>query len=323
MVEISASEAILWPTPNKAFEQGKAIKAFVQPTSSGKLESGLYGCVRNGGHKFHEGLDLYPIKRTASGEAADPVYAVLAGTVVHVSKVAGHSSYGRYVVVEHDGEAPAFYTLYSHLATVAEGVSVGQRVPAGAVLGIMGRSAAGYQIPKTRAHLHFEIGFRLTDSFQFWYDRQKFGSPNQHGNWNGMNLMGIDPLAYYRAIRSGRVRNMVEYLVSVPAVARIRVHSAQIPDFVRNYPALVTRPYAGRSVVAWDIAFTQFGVPKEWTPRFADEALGGRAGDVRILAYSPKTLEAQTCRRVLNVGGAKPSLSATTLSTLKKLFGFK
>ncbi|WP_052293181.1 M23 family metallopeptidase [Coraliomargarita akajimensis] len=320
---LSAAVELRWPTPNLAFQKGKPLEAFIQPTASGKLESGLFGCVRNGGHKFHEGIDLYPIKRTQSGEAADPIFSVLPGTVVHVSKVAGYSSYGRYVVVRHDQETPAFHTLYAHLASVADGLRVGMEVQAGTELGIMGRSAAGYSIPKSRAHLHFEMCFHLTDSFQRWYDRQKFGSANRHGNWNGMNLMGVDPLAYYRAVHSGRVRNMVEYLVSIPAVARIRVHSTQIPDFVRNYPSLVTRPYAGRQVVAWDIAFTDFGVPKEWTPRFVEDSIGGRAGDVRILAYSPKTLEAQSCRRVLNVGGQRPTISASTLSTLKKLFGFK
>ncbi|HAV12098.1 MAG TPA: M23 family peptidase [Opitutae bacterium] len=318
-----ASANLIWPTPNRAFQEGRPILDFIQPTSSGVTESGLFGCVRNGGSRFHEALDLLPVERDRQGEALDAIYSVLPGRVVHVSAVAGHSSYGRYVVVQHDGEAPAFHTLYAHLAKIGEGIQVGARVEAGSVLGRMGRSSAGYRIPKDRAHLHFEIGFCLTDDFQRYYDRQKYGSKNRHGNWNGMNMVSIDPLPFYEAIRSGRVRNLNEYLKTIPAAARIRVHTSQVPSFVRNYPALVTRSYQGQQLIAWDIAFTQYGVPKEWTPRFIDEGLSGRRGDVKVLAYSPKLLEKQTCRNVLNMGGRTPSISSGTITSLKKIFGFK
>ncbi|MGB0413199.1 MAG: murein hydrolase activator EnvC family protein [Coraliomargarita sp.] len=315
-------QGLIWPTPNSAFQEGRPLEDFIQPTASGKLISGLFGCVRNDGHKFHEGIDLYPISRDRSGEAKDAIYSVLPGRVVHVSKVAGHSSYGRYVVVLHDGQQPAFHTLYSHLASVADGIVAGARVESGTTLGIMGRSAT-YSIPKSRAHLHFEIGFRLTDDFQAWFDRQKFGSKNRHGVWNGMNLVSLDPLAFYTAMRNGKAKSLADFLKKTPTVARIRVHTRQIPDFVKNYPALVTQPYAGREVIAWEVAFTDFGLPKEWTPRFADEQLGGQSGDVRILSYSPRILENQTCRRVLELGGKTPTVSRWTLTTLKLLFDFR
>lgn len=312
---------LVWPTPNSAFQKGQPIETFVQATASGVPESGLFGCVRSGGGRFHEGLDLFPVARDRRGEPTDAVFAVLPGRIAHVSKTAGHSSYGRYIVVVHDQQVPAFHTLYAHLASIGEGIIVGARVESGAKLGIMGRSAS-YSIPSTRAHLHFEMGVRLTNDFQGWYNRQKFGSKNRHGMWNGMNLVSINPLDFYESIRQGQVSNLYEYLKLIPAIARIRVHTADVPDFVKAYPALVTRPYVGQQLVAWDIAFSQYGVPKEWTPRFAEEAIGGRLGDVKILAYSPTLLKQQNCRRVLDFGGTKPKISSGTLSTLKKLFGF-
>jgi len=321
-VATSLHASLIWPTPNPAFQNGEPIEAYIQPTVSGNPESGLFGCVRNSGSRFHEGLDLFPIKRDSRGEALDPVYAVLPGKVVHASRVSGYSSYGRYVVIEHDQEVPAFHTLYAHLASVGDGIMPGARVEAGTVIGIMGRSAT-YSIPRSRAHVHFEIGFRLTDAFQAWYDQQKFGSKNRHGMWNGMNLVSINPLPFYEAMRNGEVSNLYEYLRRLPAVARIRVYTNQIPDFVKNYPALVMKPFEGRDVVAWDIAFTQYGVPKEWTPRFADEGLSGHPGEVKVIAYNPTLLEAQTCRRVLNIGSSNPSISSGTISSIKKLFGFK
>lgn len=320
---VSQLHALIWPTPNPAFQNGQSIEAFIQPTVSGEPTSGLFGCVRNDGHRFHEGLDLFPIKRSSNGEALDPIYAVLPGRVVHVNRTAGYSSYGRYVVIEHDGEVPAFHTLYAHMASVDAAIQPGVPVVAGAVLGVMGRSASGYSIPKTRAHVHFEIGFRLSDHFQNWYDDQKFGSKNRHGNWNGMNLVSLNPLDYYQAVRRGQVSNVYEYLRQLPAVARIRIYTSQIPDFVKIYPALVTRPYMAGELIAWDVAFTEFGVPKEWTPRLSSEGLTGRAGDVQIIAYDPEILKAQTCREVLSLSGGNPSITGGTLSTLKKLFGFQ
>jgi hypothetical protein len=95
-----------------------------------------------------------------------------------------------------------------------------------------------------------------------------------------------------------------------------------VPDFVRNYPALLTESFAGKTVVAWDIAFTQYGVPKEWTPRFAEDKLTGHAGDVKIIAYHPSLLESQSCHRVLNVSGSSPKITSGTIAAIKKLFGF-
>lgn len=320
---LSASTALLWPTPNTAFQEGRPVQAFVQPTSSGRVESGLFGCVRNDGAKFHEGLDLFPVKRNSRGEALDPVYSILPGRVVHISRVSGHSSYGRYIVVQHDGETPAFHSLYAHMASIDSSLNVGSRVEGGTVLGIMGRSAAGYSIPRSRSHLHLEFGLRLSGDFQSWFDRQKLGSPNRHGNWNGLNLVSVDPLEFYESIRDRRVQSFKEYLERLPVAARIRVHSAKIPDFVKDYPALVTRSYANRRVVAWDIAFTQFGLPREWTPRFAEERLGGRSGEVRVLAYDGQLLKSQSCRSIIRFAGDVPTIAPSTVTIIKKLFGFK
>jgi hypothetical protein len=315
---------LVWPTPNPAFQEGAPLEAFIQPTVSGKIESGLFGCVRNDGRRFHEGLDLRSLKRDRRGEALDEVYAVLPGRVAYVNRTAGHSSYGRYVVVVHDGERPAFHTLYAHLASIGDGIEAGARVEGGAVLGVMGRSAAGYTIPRARAHLHFEIGFRLTPDFQAWYDRQQFGSRNRHGSWNGMNLVSVDPLDFYRAMRRGEADGFKDWLDRRRIVARIRVHGPAVPGFVRDYPALLEVPLEdGRAPVAWDIGFSAYGAPLRWRARYAGEGLGGREGDVRILAWDRAALEGQTCRRVLDPGGAGPSLSPTTRATLEKLFGMR
>ena len=323
LILVSCAQAeLIWPTPNTAFYDGQPIEAYVQATASGNPESGLFGCVRNQGSRFHEGLDLYPVKRDHKGEALDSIYAALSGKVMYVNRVPGLSSYGCYVIVEHDGEILAYHSLYAHLASVDVGIVPGVRVSAGTVLGVMGRSAS-YNIPRARAHLHFEIGFRLSDNFENWYDRQKFKNKNHHGKWNGMNLVSIDPLDFYKSTRRAEAGNLYEFLRSIPVAARIRVYSQDIPDFVKNYDALLTKPLDMGSIVAWDIAFTEYGIPKEWTPRFIGENLLGKAGEVKVLTYNPKLLKSQNCQRVLTFSGGSPCITLDTLNTIKKLFGFR
>ena len=157
---------IAWPTPNPAFAEGKGIGAFLQPTASGEPESGGFGCVRSAGTQFHEGIDLKPVRRDARGEPADEVYAVMDGVVRYINNRVGESNYGRYLVLEHPGTAPAVYTLYAHLARIAPGIAPGVTVRRGQTIGIMGRSEGGAVIPRDRAHLHFEIGLMVTRDFQ-------------------------------------------------------------------------------------------------------------------------------------------------------------
>ena len=319
---VPAGAEHVWPTPNEAFIQGKPLNAFVQPTASGKIESGLFGCVRDDGGRFHEGLDLFPVRRDARGEANDLIFSILPGRVVYVCDRPGWSNYGRYVVVRHENERIAFHSLYAHLARIEAKIKVGTVIDAGSVLGVMGRSAGGYVIPKSRAHLHFEIGLRLSDEFETWYQRQDFKTPNRHGSWNGMNLISVNPLGFFQALQQGKVSDFNAYLKALPVAARVRVFSEKSPKFIRDYPELKRVKDGKGKLIAWDIAFTDFGVPKEWTPRFQHEGLRGEAGEVSIISFAPERLKQQSCNRVLDFKGTEPSLSKQTKATLQLLFGF-
>ncbi|MCF3648308.1 M23 family metallopeptidase [Synoicihabitans lomoniglobus] len=253
-----------WPTTNYAYARGERIENFIQPTVSGLATSGLFGCVRSSGTQFHEALDLMPIERDRRGEPTDEVHVVLDGVVRHVNARAGASSYGRYVVVEHVDAEPAIYTLYAHLASIDPAVVVGSTVERSQVLGIMGRSAGGYTIPKERAHVHFEMGLRLTDNFQSWYDWKKFGSKNTHGAYNGMNLVGFDPLAFYDAFRAQKVDTFADFLRGLEPVAIVRIATTKTPDFVKRYPSLVGATVPAGDLAGWEISFNQHGVPFAW-----------------------------------------------------------
>lgn len=311
---------MVWPTPNPAFLQGRPLEAFVQPTVSGRTESALFGCVRNDGARFHEGLDLKALNRDSRNEATDPIYAAFRGRVVHINRTEGHSSYGRYIVLEHPDLYPSVYTLYAHLARAREVLEVGDRVEAGDVIGIMGRSAGGYTIPRSRAHLHFEIGLRLSDDFEDWYSRKQFGSENRHGLWNGMNLVGMDPLEFFRELLAGRVLGPFSYLDRQVPACSLRVFTREIPDFVKRYPELIAGDLRGEALVAWDIAFTWYNLPFRWIPRYVEDNVSGEPGTLQLLDFNRELVEQQRCRKILEFEGDRVLLGSSLRQALEILF---
>jgi peptidoglycan LD-endopeptidase LytH len=273
---------LVWPTPSTAWADGRSPGEWLQHAGSGEPDSGGFGGVRSAGGQFHEGIDIKPVTRDRRGEPLDSVFAAMAGVVRYVSTAAGESSYGRYVVVEHPELSPAVYTLYAHLARIAPDLRPGVQVNAGQVIATMGHSAGGYMLPVERSHLHFEIGVVMTRNFQAWYDRRRFGSRNEHGMWNGMNLMGVDPLAFFNEWRAGRVTSVQEFFQRMEPAVRLRIATFRTPDFVTRYPSLLTKPPAGL-VAGWDVQFNWTGIPFAWTPLTSDDVAGMKVDQPRIL----------------------------------------
>lgn len=322
-MELSAAERIelVWPTPNPAWAAGRPGRDYLQHAGSGDPESGGFGGVRSGGAQFHEGIDLKAVARDRRGEPLDSVFAAMDGVVRHASAAAGDSSYGRYIVLEHPGAVPAVYSLYAHLARIAPGLKEGERVTRGQTIGTMGHSSGGYTIPRDRAHLHFEIGVAVTRDFQAWYDRQKFGSRNDHGMWNGMNLMGVDPLALFEDWRARRVNTLQDYFSRMETVVRVRVAVRRTPDFVTRYPSLLTRELPMGPVAGWEIRFNWTGVPFSWTPLNSTEVIGLPVEQPRILEVNAavERRERSKSLAVARRGGWVPGKDLQIV--LQQLFG--
>ncbi|MCW2765587.1 MAG: mepM 3 [Nocardioides sp.] len=98
-------------------------------------------------------------------DLGDPVVAAAAGTVVVAES--GGSGYGRWVMLDHgNGET----TIYAHLSSL--GVSVGQTVDQGMLLGAVGTSGNS-----TGPHLHFEERRDRTDISAWFHGTAfKYGS---------------------------------------------------------------------------------------------------------------------------------------------------
>ncbi len=318
---LAKSPVPLWPTTSQAFWEEKPYTAYIQPTAAGKPESGLYGCVRSQGHKFHEGIDIRAEQRTRKNEPKDKIILILPGRVAYVNDTPGDSAYGRYIVVDH-ATSPRVYSLYAHLSEVDPSIRQGVTVDAGTVLGVMGRSA-NHSIPKYRAHLHFEVGLRLTDRFQAWYDqtvsgKPRFSSKNKHGVWNGMNLIGADPLSLYEQVLAGTYSGVQAWLQSEGTAFTIEVVSAQVPDFIRRYPELLASPIPPKGLRGWKIEFTRYGIPKRWHPLEVTEGI--RAGMISLLAYDPEVLGAGPCPGMVQIKEGQYILGKRLRRTLSLLF---
>ncbi len=311
--------AVSWPTPSTDFAEGRSGDTFLQHAGSGNPASGGFGGVRSGGRQFHEGIDIKPVEKRRRGEATDPIYAAMDGIVRHVSPIAGKSSYGRYVVLEHPGATPAIYTLYAHLASIDPAIREGVTVKREQVLGVMGRSAT-YTIPRSRAHLHFEMGLRLSNDFQSWYDRQGFGSPNDHGIWNGMNLWGFDPLKFYEDYRVGRTLGIKEHLEKLPIVATVHIATMKRPDFVDRYPSLVERD--GLMLIkGWEIGFTWNGLPVRWRALDAAQVAGMSRDEVKVVQHDEALDQADRSRRMVVTRRGEPVPADDLDMVLDLLFG--
>jgi len=304
-VGLCRSEATLeftWPTPNPAYEEGRPFKDYVQPTVSGLAVSGLFGCVRSDGHQFHEGLDLKATQRDRRGEPTDDVRAIQDGVVVYLNRRSGNSSFGIYIVIEHRDLDLTMISLYAHLRHTASGLSIGDRITSGQVIGMMGRTSAGYSIPRERGHLHLETGLYLSNNFQSWYNAQKFGNINRHGVYNGMDTVGFDFHDLVDRLGTGEVGSVREYLLRQPTAVTVEWRSDRVPDFVERYPQLLMTPVPSK-VKGWRVDVTWYGLPVRWTP--LENAPDGNGERLNIVFVDRALLDRYPCLDLVKASGGR------------------
>ncbi|MFP6854501.1 MAG: hypothetical protein VB980_01855, partial [Opitutales bacterium] len=153
----------------------------------------------------------------------------------------------------------------------------------------------------------------LADDFQRWYDGRKFGSPNRHGPFNGMNLVGLDPIGFYRAYGEKRVKQPLDYLLSLPKIAVVRGRATRVPDFVRRYPNLSSYDGKAKAPSIWEITFGPAGIPLRCDP--APSGVKLPAGQrYQVHSYQGPTDPCLKCRRLIisKKGGLAPTTQLTS-----------
>lgn len=306
-----AAELFRLPTANQAiFERGAEGKFFVG-TAGKPWTSGAFGCVRTEGWQMHEGLDIRCLQRDPRGEPIDPVMATADGTVAYINRRASLSNYGNYLILKHLIDGIEIYSLCAHLKEIRADLKSGHVVKAGETIAIMGRTSNTSQgITKDRAHVHFELNFLVNDRFAAWYQRYHPGERNDHGHWNGQNLVAIDPQAVFLAQRSqGKAFNFAAFVKRQTELCRVIVRDSEFPWLKRYAGFLRSNAVTqAQGVAGYEIALNFAGLPYELTPRAASEIKGKAA--VQLLSVNEPEYSRNPCRRLIVRRGARWELTA-------------
>lgn len=295
-----AQEPFRFPTANHFLYEPGAELRFFAPTAPDKpWTSGSFGCVRNNGARLHEGLDIRHLQTDRHGEPTDPVMATADGTVVYFSTKPALSNYGRYLVIRHVVEGIEIYSLYAHLSAVRPGLKIGDPVKAGDVIATMGRTSNAETILKERAHVHFELNLLVNDRFAFWFRKTSPGERNDHGEWNGQNLNGLDVRQILlQEHNTNATFSLLKFLRSQTELCRVLVRATNFP-YLRRYPMLIVKnPVAEKEGVAgYEIAFNYNGVAFALMPRAASEIKS--PARIQLLSVNEAEQRANPCRHLV------------------------
>lgn len=230
--------------------------------------AGKYGFVRtlkrtkDGviGTRFHEGIDIKPIKRDRSSRPLDNVNSVADGTVAYVNPYAGNSNYGKYIVVRHNWACGPIYSLYAHLSSTS--VKKGQQVKRSQKIGQMGYTGRG--INRERSHVHLELDLMISNQFGAWHNKH-FGSKNHHGLHNGLNLAGMDIAELYLAQKQNPELTIPQFLAKTPVYYKITIPREGTLALAKRYPWLAKGDHRTKTP-SWEISFSASGFPLSIVP---------------------------------------------------------
>lgn len=315
------------PTANWALFEPDGGERFLVGTTGKAWTSGGFGCVRSEGRQFHEGLDIRSVERDRRGEPLDPVLASADGVVVYINRRPSLSNYGNYVVLGHRIQGLEIYSLYAHLREVAPGLKPGDPVTVGQALGIMGRTANTREgISKERAHVHFELDLFVNDRFEAWFRKAFPKQRNDHGVWNGQNLVGLDPQeVFLEQRRLGARFSLLRFIQGRTELCRLFVRATRFPWLRRYAPLVQPNPRAEREGVAgYEIALTFNGLPFRLIPRSDAEIRSDRPATPRpprfqLLSVNEAEAARNPCGKLLARRAGGWELSWQGQQTLERL----
>jgi len=308
------------PTANRAlFDKGGQERFFVG-TVGKPWTSGCFGCVRTEGWQMHEGLDIRCLQRDKRGEPTDPVMATADGTVAYINNRPSLSNYGNYLLVRHDIGGMEIYSSYAHLREIRPGLKIGDAVKAGEVIATMGRTANTREgISKERAHVHFELDLLVNERFPAWYKRTFPTQRNDHGMWNGLNLIGLDPrLVLLQQRQVGAKFDLLHFIQNQTELCRVTVRDTDFA-WLKRYSALVipNPKAAAKGVAGYEVALNYNALPFELIPRTASEIKGKTK--FRLLSVNAAEYRKNPCRRLVTQRGARWELTSRGIRALELL----
>jgi peptidoglycan LD-endopeptidase LytH len=216
-------------------------------------------------------------------------------------------------------EGLEIYSLYAHLSEIRADLKIGQPVKAGEAIATMGRTSNAEVIAKDRAHVHFELNVLVNDNFATWFKKNAPGERNDHGEWNGQNLNGLDPREILISEHNPVTKfSLLNFLRSQTELCRVLVRATNFP-YLKRYPQLILKnPVAEKEGVAgYEIALNYNGVAFALLPR-AESEIKSRA-KIQLLSVNEPVEKANPCRKLLIKRGSRWQLTDTGLRELDLL----
>ena len=251
----------------------------------------------------------------------DPVSAAADGTIAYINAKAWLSNYGNYIVMQHQVDGLTVYTLYAHLRAIASGLSVGQARKSGEIIATMGRTTNTRQgISRERAHLHFEICLLANPNFSAWYKKNLVDQRNDHGRWNGQNLIGIDPWKLFLGQHEDKAKrqpfSLRQFISGQPVLCRVLVKSPNL-QWAKRHPNLVDSMKPPKAIAGYEISLDPNGVPVRSFPRDASAFSGNKL--LKLLQVDPEVYKQFPCRKLVFKKGQQWVLTAKGINHLKLL----
>jgi murein DD-endopeptidase MepM/ murein hydrolase activator NlpD len=174
---------------------------------------------------------------------------------------------------------------------------MGDPVKAGQVIAKMGRTSNAEAIGKWRAHVHFELNVLVNDNFASWWRAASPGERNDHGEWNGQNLNGLDVRQIFLDEQKTNF-SLLQFLQSQTELCRVLVRAVNFP-YLKRYPMLVLKnPIAEKEGVAgYEITLNYNGVAFALMPR-AESEIKSRA-KYQLLEVNEREALANPCRNLV------------------------
>jgi murein DD-endopeptidase MepM/ murein hydrolase activator NlpD len=307
----ASAQSFQLPTANHALFETIGGESFFVGTVGKPWTTGMFGCVRSDGWQMHEGLDIKCLQRDRRGEPIDPVMASADGTVAYFNTKTALSTYGKYIVLRHRVDGIEVYTLYAHLGEVRGDLRPGQSVKAGESIATMGRTTNTREgISKERAHVHFEIDLFVNERFSDWLQQTFPGTRNDHGEWNGRNLLGLDPrLVLLAQHEQGPKFSLLHFIRNQAELCRVVIRDTNFPWLRRYTPLIKRNAVAEREGVAgYEIALNYNGVPYQLIPRAGSELTS--QSRVHLLSVNEAEQQSHPCRKLVIKRGANWQLTS-------------
>lgn len=311
------SQTFRLPTANLAlFDRDGGAERFFVGTVGKPWTSGTFGCVRSEGWQLHEGLDIRCLQRDKRGEPTDPVMATADGAVAYVNRKPSLSNYGNYIILRHEIDGLEIYSTYAHLREIRADLKAGVAVKAGESIGVMGRTANTREgISKDRAHVHFELNLLVNDSFPAWYKKTFPGQRNDHGLWNGQNMLALDPQEVLREQRRlGTKFNLVKHIQSQAELCRVIVRDTNFP-WLKRYGAFVQAGSSAEPITGYEVVLTFNGIPVALIPRTAAQIKG--KSKFQLLSVNEAERDANPCRKLVTKHGNRWELASNGIRLLE------